>query len=278
MSDRDDRSPTRPSRPSLEDYRRVAQPPEIRGRATSEHWVGDLYQRRISPYLSRPLALAGVSPNGVTAMMIVAGGCAGLALLVPGVWGVVLAALLAQAQMQLDAADGEVARWTGRFSPAGIFLDKVGHYTAESLIPLCLGIRAAGGPARMGEHYGYVALGAVLALVIVLNKALNDMVHVARAFSGLGRMPEGGVVSTPRQGLVAAARSAARFVPFHRLYHSIEMTLLILVVTLVAVLAGVADAPLTAARWLVVALVPLATLSLIGHLVAILTSSRLRAG
>ena len=269
-------TPARPARPTLAEYRAVAQPPEIRGRATSEHWVGDLYQRRISPYLSRPLALAGVSPNGVTGLMILSGVCGGLALLVPGVTGVVLAVLLVQLQMLFDCADGEVARWTQRFSPAGIFLDKVGHYAAESTIPLCLGIRAAGGLGGMSEHYGYVALGAVLALVIVLNKALTDMVHVARAFTGLGRMPEGAATSAPRVGLLARLRGIARYVPFHRLYHSVELSLLILVVTLLVVVAGVDDASVTAARWLVVVLVPLATLSLAGHLVAILTSARLR--
>ncbi len=30
--------------------------------------------------------------------------------------------------------------------PAGVFLDKVGHYTTEALIPIVLGIRAAGWP------------------------------------------------------------------------------------------------------------------------------------
>ncbi len=268
----------RPARPTLAEYRAVVQPPEIIGRKNSEHWVGDLYQRRLSPHLSRPLALAGFSPNGVTALMIVAGAGGGLALLLPGLIGVILAALLIQLQMLIDCADGEVARWTQRFSPAGIFLDKVGHYTAESFIPLCLGIRGAGGLSGMGEHYGYVALGAVLALVVVLNKALNDMVHVARAFTGLGRLPEAAATSAPRHGLLARARAAARFLPFHRLYHSVEMTLLILVVTIGFVVVGVDSASTVAARWLVIVLTPLATLSLIGHLVAILTSSRLRVG
>jgi phosphatidylglycerophosphate synthase len=267
----------RPRRPTLAEFRDVAQPPEIRERATSEHWIGHLYQRDLSPYLSRPLALAGFSPNAVTAMMICCGIGGGLALLLPGLMGAVLAALLVQLQMLLDCADGEVARWTGRFSPAGIFLDKVGHYSAESMIPLCLGVRAAGGLFGMDEHYGYVALGAVLALVIVLNKALNEMVHVARAFTGLGRLPEQGSTSAPRRGLLARLRSMARFVPFHRLYHSVEMTLIILLVTVVFSLAGADAASVVAARWLVIVLTPLAVLSLIGHLVAILTSSRLRA-
>ena len=35
--------------------RQVTQPPAIRGRRSAEHWTGDLYMRRISPYLTRLL-------------------------------------------------------------------------------------------------------------------------------------------------------------------------------------------------------------------------------
>ena len=68
----------------------------------------------------------------------------GFALLIPGLWGAVLAVLLTQLQMLWDASDGEVARWRGTSSPLGIFLDRVGHYLTESLIPIGLGVRAAG--------------------------------------------------------------------------------------------------------------------------------------
>ena len=101
--------------------------------------------RRISPYLTRLLIRAGLTANAVTALMIVTGAASGFALLVPGLGGAVLAVLLTQLQMLWDASDGEVARWRGTSSPLGVFLDKVGHYLAESLIPLALGVRAAGG-------------------------------------------------------------------------------------------------------------------------------------
>jgi hypothetical protein len=65
----------------------------------------------------------------------------------------------------------------------------------------------------------------------------------------------------------------ARFVPFHRAYHSIELTLLVLV-------AAVADAllpsGLTATRVLVAGLLVAAVVTVLGHVVAILTSSKLR--
>ena len=42
----------RPARPTVAEIREVCQPPAIRGRKNSEHWVADVYLRDISPYLT----------------------------------------------------------------------------------------------------------------------------------------------------------------------------------------------------------------------------------
>jgi phosphatidylglycerophosphate synthase len=262
----------RPAWPSIPELREVTQPSAIRGRLTSEHWTGDLYMRRLSPYLTRLLLRAGLSANAVTSLMIVSGAASGFALLVPGLWGPVLAVALTQLQMLWDACDGEVARWRRTSSPLGIFLDKVGHYLTESLLPLGLGVRAAGGLDGLATAGGWFTLGSVLALVVVLNKALNDMVHAARAVAGMPRMPEDERTTTPRSGLLARVRRFARYVPFHRLYHSIEISLIILVVAVVDLALG----DLGATRALLAFLVPAALVSLVGHFVAIVNSSRLR--
>jgi phosphatidylglycerophosphate synthase len=258
--------------PSIAELREVTQPPAIRGRRTAEHWTGDLYMRQISPYLTRVLIRAGLTANAVTGLMILFGSAAGFALLIPGLWGAVLAVLLTQLQMLSDASDGEVARWRGVSSPAGIFLDKVGHYLAESLIPIGLGVRAAGGLDDLPAGYGWTTLGALLAVVIVLNKALNDMVHVARASSGLARVADDESTTAPRASGLARLRRLARYVPFHRLYHSIELSLIVLAAAVVDAVVG----DLTGTRWLLVVLVPAALLAVVGHFVAIVSSARLR--
>jgi hypothetical protein len=273
----------RPARPTIAELRAVCQPPAIRGRRTAEHWVGDLYQRRISPYVTRVLVRLGLSANAVTWLMIVTGWSSALVLLVPGPAGGLLCPVLTQLQMLWDASDGEVARWRSTSSPFGVFLDKVGHYTTEALIPLLLGVRAAGGlgrlvdavgdPARAGAVFGWTTLGAVLALIIVLNKALNDMVHVARAHAGLDRLADDSATAAPRPGLVATARRAARFLPFHRLYHSIELSLLIGAATLADLVAGSG----AVTRWLLGALVVAAAVSLVGHFLVIASSRKLRS-
>jgi len=265
---------TRAAWPSIAELRKVTQPPAIRGRRTAEHWTGDLYMRRLSPYLTRLLVRAGLSANAVTALMIVSGAASGFALLIPGLWGALLAVLLTQLQMLWDASDGEVARWRGTSSPLGVFLDKVGHYLTESLIPLGLGVRAAGGLGGLPDGYGWTTLGGLLAVAILLNKALNDMVHVARAHAGLAKMADDEATTAPRATGLARLRRLARFVPFHRLYHSIELSLLILAAALVDLATG----HLTGTRVLLVVLVPASLLAVAGHFLAIVSSSRLRAG
>ncbi|PJJ62346.1 CDP-alcohol phosphatidyltransferase family protein [Compostimonas suwonensis] len=258
---------------SIAELRSVAQPDAVRQRRNAEHWTASLYLRKLSPYLTWLLLKTSISANGVTGLMILVGWSTAAALLVPGITGAVLALVLGQLQMLVDCCDGEVARWRGTSSPAGVFLDKVGHYTTEALIPLALGIRAAGYPLDFPDDFLWTTLGALLALVIVLNKALNDMVHVARANAGLTKLADRRGESEPTGGLVARARRLARFLPFHRLYHSVELTILAFITAIVGVFVGgeLAD------RVLLVALVPLSILAVIGHFVAIMASKRVRA-
>jgi phosphatidylglycerophosphate synthase len=261
----------RPS--SIAELKAVAQPPEVRGRRNAEHWTASLYLRNLSPYVTWVLLKTSISANGVTGLMILTGWATAAALLIPGIGGAALALILGQLQMLVDCCDGEVARWRRTSSPAGVFLDKVGHYTTESLIPIALGLRAAGLPFDAPEDFLWTTLGLLLALVIVLNKALNDMVHVARANAGLEKLADKQGESEPSQALVARLRRAARFVPFHRLYHSVELTMLIFAFAVVGLFIGSVDAD----RILLVALVPLSILALVGHFVAIMASKRVRS-
>ena len=262
----------RPARPTVAQIREVCQPPAIRGRRNSEHWVADVYLRELSPHLTRMRLRTPISANGVTWLMILTGIGAAAALLIPGLPGAVLAALLGQLQMLWDCCDGEVARWRRTSSPKGVFLDRVGHYTTEGLIPIALGLRAAGFPAEGWLDSPWPLLGALLAVIILYNKALNDMVHVSRAYNDLPRLGEGAEVAAPRNAGLRSLRSIARFIPFHRAYHSVELTLLALVAAVVDLFLG----DLQATRILVAALVILGVVTVIGHLAAILSSNRLR--
>ena len=257
---------------SIEQLREVTQPPEVRLRANAEHWTASLYLRDLSPYLTWMLLKTSISANGVTGLMILVGWSAAAALLVPGIGGAALALVLGQLQMLVDCSDGEVARWRNTRSPAGVFLDKVGHYSTEALIPIALGIRAAGWPLELPADFAWTTAGFALALVIVLNKALNDMVHVARANAGLDRLSDRKGEAEPSQRLIARLRRLARFLPFHRLYHSVELTMLAFATAVI----GLFLPALVAERWLLLILLPFAVLALGGHFVAIMASKRVR--
>lgn len=262
----------RPARPTVAEVREVGQPPSVRGRANSEHWVADVYLRAISPYLTRVLIRTSISANQVTWLMIASGVSAALALLIPGLPGAVLAVFLGQLQMLWDCCDGEVARWRQTSSPKGVFLDRVGHYTTEGLIPIALGLRAAGFPNPGWLDSIWPLLGALLAVIILYNKALNDMVHVSRAYNNMPRLEDKATVGIPHSSGLRSLRSLVRFFPFQRAYHSVELTILALIAAVVDAIAG----GLGGTRVLVAALVIFGVVTIIGHLLSILSSSKLK--
>ncbi len=253
---------TRPERPTIAQIREISQPVSVTGRSTSEHWIADLYQRRLSPYLTRILLRTSISANGVTWLMIITGASIGPALLIQGWVGIALALFLSQLQMLIDCCDGEVARWRNTKSPMGIFLDKLGHYFAEGLLPLCLGLRLAGWPAETITNSPYPYFGALLAILVILNKALNDAVHVARAFSGLDKIQDEKGANLPTRGVLRSIRKVFNFLPAQRMFHSVEFTILI------AIFGGFGSA-------LTIAL-GIAVFVTLGHIIAITTSSKLR--
>lgn len=264
---------SRPTNPTIAQLKEVTQPIEISGRQTSEHWLGNIFFRKVSPHQTRLLLKAGFSANGVTYLMITAGFLAGLVLLIPGLPGGLLAAFFGQLQMILDCSDGEVARWRQTSSPAGVFLDKLGHYIAEGFIPIALGIRAAGGIAELdSQNLSFVVLGLLLSVLVLFNKALNDMVHVARAFNGLPKLSENPIVGAPKSTVLAKLRSVVRLFPFNRIFHSIEMTLLIAMAAIADLFLG----DLVATQYLLQFMLIAAAVTVVGHTVAILNSSRLR--
>jgi phosphatidylglycerophosphate synthase len=245
----------------------VTQPESVRTRAGAEHWVASAYLRDVSPYLTKVLLKGGFSANGVTWLMILAAALAAVSTGWSTLAGAVAVVLLVQLQMLLDCCDGEVARWRQTSSPRGVYLDRVGHYVAECGIAVALGVRVG------GLHLGsvWVSLGLLLGLLVALNKVENDLVHVARHYAQLPQMRDAEEVRVPAGGVLRTARRAARLVPFHRVFHSVELSLLVLAA---AVLDLVFDGAAT--RWLLIGLVVSAAITVAGHLAAVLSSSRLR--
>ncbi|MBA8796174.1 phosphatidylglycerophosphate synthase [Friedmanniella endophytica] len=273
-------SAVRDNHPSLAELRAVAQPPSVVGRRNSEHWAGS-YLRRGSIHLTRLLLPTGISANGVTWMFIAVGILGALVLVLPGWWPFLACAVLIQLHILIDCSDGEVARWRDQRSASGVYIDRVGHYLVESLLPVCLGVHLDGGIAGLHDgRLGWTTIGALVAVVVILKKSFGDLLHVARNAHGWTKMSEDAEIAAPRSAGLRSLRGMLRFFPFFRAFGAIEFSLILLVVATLDLVLGLAGAePAGAQRalqvWMVVC-IPLALLTAGGYLISILASSRLR--
>ncbi|GHH68399.1 transferase [Streptosporangium violaceochromogenes] len=253
------------SGPSVAEFRAVAQPHSTMGRNSGEHWAGVLYMRKLSIYVTWFLAKTPITPNQTTWLMILAGVLAGAVLALPGLGAAVGAALLIQLYLLLDCSDGELARWTGRTSITGVYLDRVGHYFAEAALLIGLGVRAS----QVSPDW-YTVMGFAAALGAILIKAETDLVDVARARSGMVAATESSAEQFRSRGLGLARRAAAAL-RFHRVVQAVELSLLAVVAALWDAVGG----GMTATRLLMVVCVVVAALQAVLHLVSILASRRL---
>ncbi|GIH22045.1 transferase [Acrocarpospora phusangensis] len=250
------------STPSVAELRAKAQPEMTMERRNGEHWAGLLYMRKLSIYVTWALAKTPISPNQVTGLMILSGVLAGAVLALPGLAAAIGAALLIQLYLLLDCSDGELARWTGRTSIAGVYLDRVGHYFAEAALLIGLGFRAS---ETLPDWY--TVLGFAAALGAILIKSETDLVDVARARSGMVAATEASAAQF-QSAKIRMARRAAAALRFHRVIQAVELSLIVVV-------AAVLDLWFPATRILTVACAIIAGVQLILHLVSILASRRL---
>lgn len=221
---------------------------------------------RVDPFLVN----TRITPNQLTHLMVVAGVLAGAALLVPGLAGALLGAVLIQVYLLLDCVDGEVARWRGQTSITGVYLDRVGHYLSEAALLVGFGVRAADVARDGGPEWLWAFLGTVAALGAILIKAETDLVDVARSRSGLPAVKD--EAAAPRSSGLALARKAAAALKFHRLVGGVEASLFILFVAILDMIKG----DLFFTRLGVAVLAGIAVLQTLLHLVSILASSRLK--
>ena len=225
--------------------------------------------RRVSPYATRLLLATPLTPNAVTALMIPTGLLAALSLSLPGLLAALGAVALVQLQLLLDCSDGEVARWRRRFSPAGVYLDQIAHYATEAALPAALGVRADGGWDSLG---GWTALGLLVSVLILLLKAETHLVAVARFRSGKPAVEEAAPEALPPRVVRLPLRHGVRLLPLFRPFQAVEASLLALAA---AVADTIADS-LEGTRVLLLVLVAAAGVAVVGHLLAVLASDRLR--
>jgi phosphatidylglycerophosphate synthase len=257
-------------KPSVAELRPVVHPEGVKDRRSGEHWAGRLYMREISLRCDRFLVNSRITPNQLTYLMVVAGVLAGAALLLPGLAGALLGAVLIQLYLLLDCVDGEVARWRKQTSITGVYLDRVGHYLSEAALLVGFGVRAADVFDADGPEWLWAFVGTLAALGAILIKAETDLVDVARSRSGLPSVQDEAAV--PRASGLALARRAAAALKFHRLVGGVEASLFILFVAVLDMIKG----DLFFTRLGVAVLAGIALVQTLLHLVSILASSRLK--
>lgn len=251
---------------SIAEIKRIGQPESVMNRRVAEHWTGPAYMRKLSPYVSQIFLKFNVSPMTVTWLMVFSGWLASWLLTNPFLWAALLALLVAQLQMLLDCSDGEVARVSQKFNPAGVFVDRIGHYTTECFLAIAFSIRIY----QNGDLTDLI-WGLVLALLIVFNKLLNDLVHVTRALSKMDQLAEDPKLAEPKNSLLKTIRNLFRFFPIQRLFHSIELSIIFAISAIVQQLFANGFERLTL-QFLTLA----AFIVVFGHAVSVLNSNRLK--
>lgn len=255
-------------RPTLAELREVAQPPSVLGRSAHEHWSGLLYMRRVSLRVTRLLVPTRVTPDQLTATMGVVGVVAALVVTVPAVWSALVGFALLQLQLLLDCSDGELARWRGPTGGArGVYVDNLSHWVTDAALLAAVGVRADGG---LGSPGGWTTVGLAVAVLALLVHAETDLVHVARSKTGMLPLTTDAV--TPQVGLVRRLRHALARVPVNRLLSAWDLSY---VVVVAAVVDGVRR-DLGATQLLAVVLAGVGVYAVVGHLLSVLTSRRLR--
>ncbi len=109
-------------------------PIRLQARRCARGGDGWLSERTVRPVSRRvtPIAVRlGLAPNLITVISLAAGAAAVATALTGTRWGYLATAVLMLVSLVLDCVDGEVARWTHRYSRAGAWLDAVGDRVKE---------------------------------------------------------------------------------------------------------------------------------------------------
>lgn len=256
------------TRPTVAELRAVAQPPSVLGRSAHEHWSGLLYMRRVSIHFTRLLIPTPVTPDLLTWAMLVLGIGAAAVVTVPALWSALAMFVLLQLQLLFDCSDGELARWRRTAGGArGVYIDNLGHWVTDAFLLAGVAVRADGGLRSID---GWTTIGLTTAVLALLVHAETDLVYVARSKSGMPAPDADAVV--PQVGLVRRMRRLLARLPVNRLLSAWDLSYVVVAVAVVDAVRGC----LGASRVLILVLIAVAVYAVLGHLLSVLTSRRLR--
>lgn len=150
-----------------------------------------LVLRPLSRRLDSIALKINMSPNMITLISLLIG--VGTAALIwtgwPAAW--IVAAVTLQLALLVDCMDGEIARFTRRFSGLGAWLDGIGDRVKEYAVFAALGAVAV----RDGQHSGWLL--ALIAMVVVTARHLEDYAYADRTAKARSARPEIGLLTDP---------------------------------------------------------------------------------
>lgn len=161
-----------------------------------------------SMYLARWAARRGLSPATVTAASVVLAALAAGAFAVASRPAMVAGALLLYAGFVLDCVDGQLARYTRRFSAFGAWLDTMADRAKEYAVYAGLAAGAGGGRAWW-LAIAAMALQTVRHMTDTWYGWLHDEAVARRAGAPAGRDDRGGMLGRVSDRVLADAGSVA---------------------------------------------------------------------
>jgi phosphatidylglycerophosphate synthase len=144
-----------------------------------------LFVTPYSKYVARWAANRGIAPNAVTVAGLAVGAGATVAFAFGTRATLVLGAVLLQAAFTLDCVDGQLARYSGRTSPFGGWLDAMGDRAKEFAV---YGGLAVGSARSFHDPVWDLALAA---LALQAGRQTLDLAFARRAAAAPG--PGGGI-------------------------------------------------------------------------------------
>jgi len=131
-----------------------------RKRPEQEFALNRLYGAHVSPFFTVACLRLGLSPDQVTLLGGALGALGAGLLFLPLGWWSAAAVVALQVGYILDFSDGQVARYTGRSSVAGSYLDWLTHF----YVPVLTALGVAASLAWSSRQFAFLALGALAAV------------------------------------------------------------------------------------------------------------------
>ena len=144
---------------------------EIYAAQNFKEFYSRIFSGKISPIVAAACVGTRITPNHLTILMIPTGVVGGIVLGLGTPLGFFYGGLLFVLLNILDAADGELARYTGQTSDFGDYLDRVAHYTTNTAIVMGLGL---GLYIETGDFY-LVVLMFLANSAIIGDDAVRDL-------------------------------------------------------------------------------------------------------